>query len=69
LSSISIDSSDTLRALAKLKGKAMGCDQISFKVLKSCATSLAEPVAALFEKKKKKKPFSLQLFLLNGKPN
>jgi len=31
-------------------GKAMGCDQLSPKVLKSCARSLSEPVTALFQK-------------------
>ena len=48
LSSISIDSSDTFRSLAGLDPeKAMGCDKISQKVLKSCATSLSDPVATL----------------------
>ena len=51
LSSISIDSSDIFKALSKLNpGKAMGCDGLSPKVLKSCAMSLAEPVTALFGK-------------------
>lgn len=51
LSSIDIDISDTFEALAKLNSdKAMGCDNISPKVLKTCTTSLSEPVTALFGK-------------------
>lgn len=49
LSSISIDSSDVYRALCSLDPtKAMGCDNISARVLKNCATSLCEPVCVLF---------------------
>lgn len=49
LSSISIDSSDTFKALASLiHGKAMGCDRVRPRVLKACAMSLCEPISALF---------------------
>lgn len=51
LSSLTITVSDTFEALASLHpDKAMGCDNISPKILKACATSLCEPVAALFNK-------------------
>lgn len=51
LSYISIDSSDTYQALSRLQqNKAMGCDNISPKILKACAASLSEPVSVLFSK-------------------
>jgi len=51
LSSISIDATDTFKALVSLDpNKAMGCDRISPKVIRACATSLCEPVTALFNK-------------------
>ena len=54
LSSVMIDTSDVFEVLLHLDGgKAMGCDQISPKVLRTCATCLCEPIAALFNQWKK----------------
>ena len=51
LSSITIDSGDVFEVLRSLdENKAMGCDNISPKILKHCATSLCEPIADLFSK-------------------
>ena len=45
LSSISIDSGDVFDVL-----RSMGCDGVSPKILRHCATSLCEPLADLFNK-------------------
>ncbi len=51
LSSISITDTDTLEALLCLnQSKAMGCDNLSPKILRFCATALCEPVSFLFNK-------------------
>ena len=51
LSSISISITDTFEALAKLDPeKAMGCDNLSPRILRACASSLCEPITVLFNK-------------------
>ena len=51
LSFINITASETFEALSALDiTKAMGCDKLSPRVLKACATSLCEPVAQLFNR-------------------
>lgn len=51
LNFVNITASETFEALSTLDiTKAMGCDKLSPRVLKACATSLCEPVAQLFNR-------------------
>ena len=51
LCNITITVNETFEALSALNiAKAMGCGNMSPKILKACATSLCEPVALVFNK-------------------